>query len=205
MCWIIRCVTDPEAIDSAIRLAGSVRWFDGDIDVEPPYDFIVSTFKACFDSAGTPYPGMIDRAYFSGRAILHINAAARLRSNECTSKYTIPSGFFSLHPKAGRDLYEILRLCWSTAQGVYLDCFFLNGTPTHSLWMSNLFLDMTRADPTSLTDITLCKANTPRHAVDANILLAWCIYLGGYVEEETFWAEDKSWVVFLSRLAWTHL
>jgi len=32
----------------------------------------------------------------------------------------------------------------------------------------------------------------PRHAVGANLLLAWYIYLGGYVEEETFWAEDKS-------------
>jgi hypothetical protein len=195
VCWMIRCITDPEAIDSAIRLAGFIRWFDDDVEVDPPFGFIVSTFRACFDSTESPYPGMIDRAYFSGRAILHINTAARIRSEECASTYPVPSGFFSLFPKTSRDLSEILRLCWSTAQGVVFDYFFLNGTPAHSLWVSNLFVDMARADPASFTKVTLSKTGEmaiSRQAVDANILLAWYIYLGGCVEEETFWAEDKA-------------
>jgi hypothetical protein len=91
--WIIRNITDPEAIDSAICLAGIIRWFDGDVDVDPPFDFIVSTFEACFNSAREPYPGMIDRAYFSGRAILRINTAARLQ--ECASKYPIPQNIIT--------------------------------------------------------------------------------------------------------------
>ena len=195
VCWMIRSITDPEAIDSAIRLAGSIRWFDGDVDVDPPFDFIVSTFKACFDSTRSPYPGMIDRAYLSGRAILQINTGARIRSRECASRYPVPSGCFSLFTKTGRDLYEVLRLCLFITQGVFFDHLFLNGTPAHSLWVSNLFVDMTRADPISFTQITLSKTRKlgiSCHAVDANILLAWCIHLGGYVEEETFWAEDKS-------------
>ena len=195
VCWVIRCITDPEAIDSAIRLAGSIRWFDGDVDVDPPFGFIVSTFKGCFDSTMSPYPGMVDRAYFSGKAILHINTAARIRSAECASRYPIPSGFFSPLAKTGRDLCEVLRLCWSATHGVSFDRFFLDGTPAHSLWVSNLFVDMAWADPSSFTEVALSKAGkmgTSHHAVDANILLAWYVYLGGYVEEETFWAEDKS-------------
>jgi hypothetical protein len=39
VCWIIRNITDPEAIESAIRLAGTIRWFDGDVDVDPPFEF----------------------------------------------------------------------------------------------------------------------------------------------------------------------
>ena len=88
-CWILRNITDPEAIDSDIRLAGTIRWFSGDSDHDPPYDLIVSTFEACFDSTKQPYPGMRDRAYFSARAILQINMRARVRSRDCASKYPI--------------------------------------------------------------------------------------------------------------------
>jgi len=44
--WVLRNITDPEAINSAIRLAGTVRWFQGDPDHDPPFDLIVSTFVA---------------------------------------------------------------------------------------------------------------------------------------------------------------
>ena len=86
-----------------------------------------------------------------------------------------------------------------------INSFFVEGIPAHLFWMSSLFVDMAREDPTSLTEISLSKANgtsTSRPAVDANILLAWCIHLGGQVEEETFWAEDKSCVVVPSWLIW---
>ena len=81
--WILRNITDPEAIDSAIRLAGTIRWFDGDTDVEPPFDVI---FFCLHNSDLKPYPGMTDRAYLLGRALLQI-----MRSPECASKYPIQS------------------------------------------------------------------------------------------------------------------
>ena len=34
--------------------------------------------------------------------------------------------------------------------------------------------------------------------MDGNTLLAWCVIMGGRVEEETFWADDKSYVEFIS-------
>ena len=55
--WILSNITDPEALDAAIRLAGTIRWFDDGINVDPPYDLIVSTFKACFDPTRRVYPG----------------------------------------------------------------------------------------------------------------------------------------------------
>jgi hypothetical protein len=78
--WILRNITDPEALDAAIRLAGVVRWFDDGINVDVPYDLIVSTFQACFDSTGTLYPGSRDRAYYSVRAIMWIYILARCKS-----------------------------------------------------------------------------------------------------------------------------
>ena len=73
VCWVLRNITDSEAIDSAIRLAGSIRWFDGDPDHDPPFDLIISTFEACFNSTKQLHPSMRDRAYFSAQAILQIN------------------------------------------------------------------------------------------------------------------------------------
>ena len=198
VCWIIRNITDPEAIESAIRLAGTIRWFDGDVDVDPPFDFIVSTFEACFDSAKQPYPGMMDQAYFAGRAILLINATARFRSQECAFKYPIPRDC-PRYALADKDLHRVLHwLAREQCIGTTLDPSLLGSTPTHSMWMSNLHVDITRADPNFFTCITLSMANniTPLgRATDANTILSWCISLGGHVQEETFWAHDKSFVV----------
>ena len=68
--WILRNITDPEALDTAIRLAGEVRWFDNGTDVDLPYDLVVSTYKACFDSTGKLSNGSRDRTYYSGWAIV---------------------------------------------------------------------------------------------------------------------------------------
>ena len=90
--WVLRNKTDSEAIDSAIRLAGSIQRFDGDFDHDPPSDLIVSAPRACFDSTKQPYPRtMRDQAYFSARATLQINMGARAQLHEHTSKYPIPA------------------------------------------------------------------------------------------------------------------
>jgi hypothetical protein len=199
VCWIIRNITDPEAIDAAIRLAGTIRWFDGDVDVDPPFEFIVSTFEACFDSARKPYPGMSDRAYNSARVILRINKAAELRSRKIASKYPIPSSYSRCDAGGvNKDLARILY--WFSAMSLYLplDPSSLGSTLTHSMWISSLFVDMTRTDFNLPLRITLSRTKdiTPLgHAIDANTILSRFISLGGFVEEETFWADDKSYVV----------
>jgi hypothetical protein len=199
VCWIIRNITDPEAIDSAIRLAGTIRWFDGNVDVDPPFEFIVSTFEACFDSARKPYPRMSDRAYFSGRAILRINKAAELRSQEFASKYSIPSGYSRCDAGGvNKDLSCVL--CWFSRMYDYppLDPSSIGSTPTHSICMSNLYVDIARTGfyPPARIPLSTTEDITPLgHAINANIILSWLVLLGGPVEEETFWADDKSYAV----------
>ena len=200
VCWVLRNITDPEAIDSAIRLAGAIRWFDGDIDVDPPYEFIVSTFEACFDSTKKLYPGMRDRGYFSARAILQINARARTRSPEYASEYPIPAVSSSSSQDIDPDIHNILRTLEhnSDPNRPTLD-FPMAGENTHAhlLWMSNLFVELAHVWPNPILisyESYLSAATSNHQAVVANTLLVWCTLLGGHIDKETFWAADKSCV-----------
>ena len=201
VCWVLRNITDPEAIDSAIRLAGTIRWFDGDSYHDPPFDFIVSAFRACFNSTKQLYPGMRDRAYFSARAILQINTSARAQSHERASKYPIPAVPSSSFQHTDPDLHHIIHM---------LEYNFGHNAPTfdfprgdtnshtHLLWMSNSLVDMARVGPNPTLKSYwsyLSAAVTNHQPMIANTLLVWYMFLGGHVEEETFWAVDKSYVV----------
>ena len=202
VCWVLQNITDPEAVDSAIRLAGTIRWFDGNPDHDPPFDFIVSTFEACFDSTKQPYPGMKDRAYFSARAILQINLAARVRSPEFTSKYPIPKVSSNTSQYTDPDLHHMLCVLKrnSGSDRSTLDFPQVSAnTPNHLLWVSNLFVDLTRVGPLNPTlqsfESYIGVAVANHQAMIANILLMWYMFLGGSVEDDTFWATDKSYAV----------
>ena len=202
VCWVLRNITDPEAIDSAIRLAGTIRWFGGDSNHNPPFDFIISTFEACFDSTKQLYPGMRDRAYFSARAILQIGLRARVQSRECASKYPIPEVSLNASQHHDPDFHHII---WMLEYNFHSDRPILNfpradtNTHNHLLWVSNLFVDLTRVGPLNpilrsyQSYLTVAFAN--HQAMIANTLLMWYMLLGGDVEDETFWASDKSYAV----------
>ena len=73
-------------------------------------------------------------------------------------------------------------------------------THTHSLWMSNLFVDLTRMGPNPTLrsyDSYLSAAFTDHRCMVSNTLLVWHMFLGGHVEE-TVWAVDKSCAVVSS-------
>ena len=200
VCWVLRNITDPEVIDSAICLAGTIRWFDGDSDSNPPFGLIVSTFKACFDSTGRLYPGMKDRAYFSARAILQINANSRTHSLEHPSKYSIPDVSRSRFQCIDPDLYDFISMLrLNSRPGEPTPNFPRAGTSTHvhSQWISNLFVELIRPglDLRFMQPYQsyLSAAMTNDQAVVANTLVMWYMFLGGHVEEETFWAFDKSY------------
>ena len=199
--WVLRNFTDPEAIDSAIRLAGAIRWFNGDPGQDPPFDLIVSAFEACFDSTKQLYPGMRDRAFFSARAILQISLRARAQSHECGSKYPVPEVSSNTSKFTDPDLHHVIRMleCNSHSDKPILD-FPRAGANTHNhlLWTSNLFVDLTRVGPNPVLgsyESYLSAAITNHRATVANTLIMWYMFLGGHVEEETFWATDKSYVV----------
>jgi hypothetical protein len=197
VCWVLRRITDPEAIDSDIRLAGTIRWFDGDSNHDPPFNLIVSALEECFDATKQLYPGMRDRAYFSARAILQINIRARVKSHEFASQYPIPVVSSSSVQRTDPDLHHIIRILERNLDPGKPALDFPNGANTHahSLWVSSLFVDVTRVGPNPvLTSYKsyLSVATADHQAIVANILLMWYMFLGGHVEEETFWAVDKS-------------
>ena len=198
VCWVLRNITDPEAIDSAIRLAGTIRWFDGDPDLDPPFDLFVSTLEACFDSTKRLYPGMRDRAYFSARTILRINTSARLQSHDLASKYPFPAVPSSSFEHTDPDLFHILRMLEVTLHR-HGSFFSFPGaganTDAHLLWVLNLLVDLIRAGPNPTLrsyDAYLSAAVTDHQPMIANILIVWYMLLGGNIVEETFWAVDKS-------------
>ena len=209
--WVLQKITDPEAIDSAVCVAGTIQWFNSYNDHDPPYDSIVSIFEACFDPTHRLYPGMRDRAYFSARAILKINAGARGRSHECASKYPIPdtSPGSSIHADPDLDhILSVLKCNFGTHQPILDFPTVEENTHAHLLWVSNFFADLKGRVRLNLVfdsyEAYLRVAVVDHQATICNTLLMWCMRLGGEVGEGT-WVARESYAMVLPSFLSTNL
>jgi len=210
--WILWNITDPEALDAAIRLAGTVWWFENGLDVEPPYDQIVSTLKGCFDSNGRIYPGSRDRAYHSAQAILWIHICAMCVSRELTI-YPLPiitHDTTSLDP----DLNSLLNICASQDTP---DMFYqmytidLETTPAYSQWISNALLHLSWAKqnvPDTFQRLSQGSWGPSQGIISLNEMLnhilTSCIFLGWPIEEELLRIQDKRYDISFLCLSATH-
>ena len=200
--WILDDITDPEALDVAIQLAGSIRWFDDEINVKPLYDLIISTFDICFGSNGVVHPGSRNRAYYSGLAILWIHTLAVCESEDVAPTFLLPTR----HYQASSSDHELQQVV-SAFQSASLPESLMYGTRRleeyklpHSRWISNVLLHLTWATQTrpsfhspSLQAILLgVNASTP-YDVLFNLLLACCNSLGSPVEKDVLKIQDKSY------------
>jgi len=196
--WILRNITDPEALDAAIRLASAIRWFEDGTNVEPPYDLIVSTFEACFDSTGKLYPGSRDRAYYSGRAIIWIHTLAMCKSEEFTNTFPLPTTRYTISALDP----DLTHLLWVNTARFANDRFIrlLSIWPgnTTSQSISNILLHLSWANQTTL-NLEYIRHHTPSThettiplGVILNRLLVWCTLLGFPIEEEALKVQDKS-------------
>ena len=201
--WILWNITDPEALDAAIRLAGIVRWFEDGLDVAPPYDQIVSTFKDCFDSTGKVYPGLRDRAYYSAQAILWIYIRAQFMPEEFALKFTLPVIHRNNH-NLDDDLQSLLWLYTEGDISTIINQIYQHlppwVTPSHSQWVSNALLHPTWAKqsvPSIFHDIGNCNVSggitIPVNTL-FNHLLVSCILLGQPIDEELLKVQDKLYV-----------
>ena len=208
--WILGNITDPEALDAAVRLAGTVRWFDDGINVYPPYDLIVSTFEACFDPVGKLFPGSGDRAYYSGRAMMWINTLAMCESEELASRFPLPSTKFE-GPGLNPDLENLLYINFgSWAEDFRLSLLLATDpehTPSHTQWISDVLLSRSWATTPGahlnyervldwIPDAPGTKVATPLN-VTLNRLLSWCVFLGSPPAEEVLKAQNKSYDISL--------
>ncbi|KAF9789723.1 hypothetical protein BJ322DRAFT_553515 [Thelephora terrestris] len=200
--WILRYITDPEARDAAIRLAGIIWWFEDGIKVKPLYKSIVSTFRTCFGSNMELFPKMRDRAYYSGQAILWIYTLAVCKSME--DMFPLPTSNYTT-PESDPDLTQLLSVFQRkghrlvTKALLHVDEAY---TPLHSQWISRILLHLSwpshavtlaRFDHPDLFKLHLrnVKPSTPLDAV-FNRLLMCCNLLGTTVGDEVLKIEDKS-------------
>jgi len=204
--WILRNITDPETLDFALPVAGVVRWFDDGVNADPPYDLIVSTFKTCFDSTGTLYPGSRNRAYYSGRAMAWIRTLAMCKSEEFARKFRLRvSEYEYTTPVPDPDLEHLLYAASGPSNsGDYVGWLLRidpGHTHSHLQWISNLLLHYCSANRTKLNheDLLGClyrtrktKTTLPLNAT-LNRLLVWSTLLGSPVEEEALRVQLKSY------------
>ena len=196
--WILGNITDPEALDAAIRLAGTIRWFEDGIDVRPLYDLIVVTFRTCFGSNKELYPGLRNRAYYSGRAILWIHVLAMCKSETFplpTVQYTAPG--------SDHDFTHILYIFAET--DTYYRIQTLLGadkvhTAEHSQWVSSVLLHLSWAisgsDDFNFAAVEMyVQEADPSIPLDAifNRLLMCCNLLGSPVGMDALKIQDKSY------------
>ena len=215
--WILRNITDQEALDAAVRLAGTIRWFDDGINADPPYDLIVSTFEACFDPVGKPYPGSRDRAYYYGRAMMWINSLAMCKSEELASRFPLSSTKYE-GPGLDPDLRHLLYFSRdSQVEEWYIAQLFVTDpehTPSHTQWTSDVLLCRSWAmeirSHLSYGRVLGCipgahkaKIVIPLNAT-LNRLLSWCILLGSPPAEEVLRVQNKSYDTSCFLLQVTH-
>jgi len=172
--WILRNITDPEALDAAIRLAGVVRWFDDGTNVNPPYGVIVSTFEACFDSTRTLYPGSRDRAYYSERAMIWIRTLAMCKSEEFAREFPLPVQKHTT-PVPDPDLeHPPPAICGDWAPSNHIDRLLITEpahTRPHSQWISNLLLHHSWANLTKPNHQDLLDCFSARRKTETTIPL----------------------------------
>jgi len=204
--WILRNITDPEALDVALPVAGEIRWFHDGVDVDLPYDVIVSTFESCFDSTGRLHPGSRDRAYYSGRAMAWIRTLAMCKSEEFATTFLPPAQEYTT-PVHDPDLEHLLyAICGSWAPNYYIEWLLRidpSHTHPHSQWVSDLLLHHSWANRTKLNYEDLLDCFPGTHETETTIplplnttlnrFLVLCTFLGSPVEEEVLMIRNKSY------------
>jgi len=213
--WILKNITDPEAVEAAVRLAGTIWWFEDQANIEPPYDVISSVFEGCFGAAKEVYPGLNDRAYYSLRAILWIHTLANCRSWEFAQRFPLP--IISKATLGQGGLTHLLSACPRSTDLHYninhlLDTLYTTPCKTdyaHAQWVLNLLLHLAWVKQGDLQDMFDDRfLKTPRNLaggygdweaipLDAtlNHFLVWCILLGSPVEEEALRIQNKMYVI----------
>jgi len=196
--WILQCITDPEALEAAIRLSGMIQWFGDGLNLEPPYNLIISTLEACFDPSGKIYPGLRDRAYYSAQAIvwIHIRALCALPNLAC--RFPLPKTNYITTP-LDPDLEDLLRvfICQNSSE-ILTQMYDTSPdlTPVYLEWTSNALLHLSwanRSAPDVLSSVRWHhhKRNyTISSHVFCNHLLASCIFLGWPVDEGVLKIQD---------------
>ena len=203
--WILYRITDPEAIDSALRLACTIRWYDDGVDSQPSYEDLNSVLIGCFGFDGRVRPGMRTRAYDSARVIgrLYVLAWAKSEVLASTLVPLQPPSRWAANATEDYDLRSILCLLYAFSHGPeppISEEDFSGISTAHITWVSDLLLHFEWAKRDNYETVLFLpalllrqKLSIPAIAV-ANILMTACVSLGWPVNEEVLLVDDKSYV-----------
>ena len=203
--WILYRITDPEAIDSALRLACTIRWYDDGVDSQPSYEELNSVLIGCFGFDGKVRPGMRNRAYDSARVIgrLYVLAWAKSGILAGTLIPLQPPPRWVANATEDYDLRSTLCLLYAFSHGgdpPISEDDFAGISTAHTTWVSDLLLHFEWARRDNYETVLflpalLLRQKLPLPAVAvANILMAACVSLGWPVNEEVLLVDDKSYV-----------
>ena len=203
--WILHRITDPEAIDSAFRLACTIRWYDDGVDSQPSYEDLNSVLIGCFGFDGKVHPGMRNRAYDSARVIgrLYVLAWARSEALADTRVPLQPPSRWMASATDDHDLRSILSLLYAFSHGgepPISEEDFIGISTTHTIWVSDLLLHLEWARRGNYETVLFLPALLLRRELSfpaisvANILMTACVSLGWPVNEGVLLVDDKSYV-----------
>jgi hypothetical protein len=197
--WILWSITNPMALDLALRFASMVRWFEDGLAVNPPYHLIISILKACFDLTGKVYPELRDRAYLAAQAILWNHTCIRCKSMEVANMLPLPIIAYdpeSLDPDPClKNLLEICNVLGGPQTVALMYQIDPRFSPAHVQWTSNVLLRLSWAAREMIPipgRYNQERGWTLPLNTALNRLLTSCIFFGWSVEEEALRIEDKS-------------
>jgi hypothetical protein len=203
--WILDRITDPEAINSALRLACTIRWYEDGVGSQPSYEDLNTVLVGCFGFDGKVHPGMRNRAYDCARVIgrLFVLAWAKSEALALPRVPLRPPSRWINNAADDPDLRSILSLLSGFSHGgdpPISEEDFAGISTAHTIWVSDLLLHLEWArrdnyETVLFVPALLLRQKLPIPAIAiANILMTACISLGWPVNAEALLVDDKSYV-----------
>ena len=201
--WVLRFITDPEALDAAIRFATVIRWYEEGTDPEETRELIVSNLEECFDFNGTIPHGFRDRAYYSIQALTWIRICWACIPEESPA---LPQPNIPRETKClDHNLRYFLEICVTPDIHESLNQMYQVGrefAPADIEWASNALLHLSwggRDVPGKFDSITKRHAWGDWSAIPSNAvlnrLMVWCVFLGWDIDEDALRIQAKSCVI----------
>lgn len=208
--WTLDTITDPEVMDVALHQFMSIQWHAGVPPAASPNQ-LTALYRDCFDYRNILLPGSRDRAYASGRALVHLYVQSLCVSREMLSDSDLPIDlptFFTGDP----DAVSLSSILTGIARGNPFQGFYmLEGmSMQHLCWVSDLCLCLnwvywkqllpSTIDPLTFAHRVIVFDGAPKHVL-FNSMLTIGMSLGLQVTVDDLSIADKVCVLVTPKSA----
>jgi len=205
--WTLDTITDPEVMDVALHQFMSIQWHAGVPPAASPHQ-LTALYRDCFDYRNTLLPGSRDRAYASGRALVHFYVQNLCVSRDALFDFDLPTDlptFFT----GDADTVSLSSILTGIARGNPFQGFYmLEGmSMNHLCWISDLSLCLnwvhwqqplpSTIDPLSFAHQVIAFNEAPKHVLfDCMLIIG--MSLGLQVTVDDLFIADKVCVLTTS-------